>query len=762
MFQDFIYGRRVAIAILVFAVALVPFIAWGGYRANLSNSNDVRDWLPSDYPETQQYRWFTQHFGSQDFILASWPGCTLDDDRLDAFVVHLSDQAQVLRDRVGIGQVFTGRSLLEQMTSPPMELSRKLSISRLRGVLIGPDSQLTCAVIMMRDGEARRLEPSLELIRQSAESIGVPRDAVRMGGIPVINAALNRESTNSLIRQAGISGLLGLIVAWFCFRDVRLTLLVLTIGVFSAAASLAVVPLTGVPLNAVLITMVPLVYVATVSGAIHLTNYYLAALEHSSPQKAPGLAVAHAVVPLLLAAITTILGLLSLGFSDLHPIQLFGVFSAVGVGIGFVCQFLLLPSALVVWMPGVSVHKGRPARTREGPGSHLGLGPALGEAVVKRWPIVLSLCLIAITVGALGLPKVRTSIQLMRLFSSSTPVIPMTHWLEENLGATIPLEVVVLFRPESRTAIVDRMRLVAAIDAQLRKFPGASGCLSAATFVPPAITSSPGAGVVRRAFFNTKLTSSSKHLRDAGWIAREGNEELWRISLRVRGIDDLDYAAAAKTIRDSINPLLDKRLGPRKSAVDVIITGTAPIVFKARQSLLDGMLFGLTTDVVLIVVGVILITRSFLTGVVMLLLSVFPTAIVFGSMGFLDLVVDIGSVMTPCIALGVTVDDVIHFLLCHRQHVRQGMSTSNATLMAYDTCGRAIVQSWGVIGIGLAAFALSSFVPTFRFGVMMLLLLTAGMLGNLLFLPSLLTSPLGRWMTPRKLPKPAEDPPESP
>jgi hypothetical protein len=57
-----------------------------------------------------------------------------------------------------------------------------------------------------------------------------------------------------------------------------------------------------------------------------------------------------------------------------------------------------------------------------------------------------------------------------------------------------------------------------------------------------------------------------------------------------------------------------------------------------------------------------------------------------------------------------------------------------------------MIQSWGIIGVGLAAFALSSFVPTFRFGMLMLLLLTAGLFGNLLFLPALLAGPVGRWI----------------
>src|SRR6188474_1726409 len=86
MARQSISGRSSAVAVLVIAVVLLPLIAWGGYRAHLSNSNDVREWLPAEYPETQQYRRLVQHFSTHDFIIASWPGCTLDDQRLDDFV----------------------------------------------------------------------------------------------------------------------------------------------------------------------------------------------------------------------------------------------------------------------------------------------------------------------------------------------------------------------------------------------------------------------------------------------------------------------------------------------------------------------------------------------------------------------------------------------------------------------------------------------------------------------------------------------------
>jgi predicted RND superfamily exporter protein len=94
----------------------------------------------------------------------------------------------------------------------------------------------------------------------------------------------------------------------------------------------------------------------------------------------------------------------------------------------------------------------------------------------------------------------------------------------------------------------------------------------------------------------------------------------------------------------------------------------------------------------------------------------------------------------------VTVDDVIHFLLWFRRGARRGLSQEAAVILAYDGCARAMCQSWGVIGLGLAAFALSDFTTTFRFGALMLCLLTVGLAGNLFFLPALVAGPLGRWI----------------
>jgi hypothetical protein len=99
--------------------------------------------------------------------------------------------------------------------------------------------------------------------------------------------------------------------------------------------------------------------------------------------------------------------------------------------------------------------------------------------------------------------------------------------------------------------------------------------------------------------------------------------------------------------------------------------------------------------------------------------------------------------MAPSVALGVTVDDVVHFMLWFRRGIADGLDRKQATMLAYKGCARAMYQSWGVIGIGLSVFSLSPFGPTQRFGYMMLAMLTIALVGNLVLMPALLSGPLG-------------------
>jgi hypothetical protein len=293
--------------------------------------------------------------------------------------------------------------------------------------------------------------------------------------------------------------------------------------------------------------------------------------------------------------------------------------------------------------------------------------------------------------------------------------------------------------------MLQRLQLVRKLEEGIKQSPNVGGCLSAATFAPDVpLNRSSLRGFMVNFMLNRRLVQARERLVEAGYIVTAGDEELWRISVRVAAGQDLDYGLFQKQLRDQVEPILASANGEGGAGATATFTGAIPIIYKARRSLLNGLAYGFGTDVLLVVIAVVILLRHWSNGVLMLLTSVFPMSLCFGAMGWLGVVVDIGSVMTPCVALGVTIDDVIHFLLWFRRGIERGLSVSEAVALAYAGCGRAMVQSWGVIGLGLSVFALSSFIPTFRFGTLMIGLLTVGLAGNLIFLPALLAGPLGR------------------
>ena len=130
--------------------------------------------------------------------------------------------------------------------------------------------------------------------------------------------------------------------------------------------------------------------------------------------------------------------------------------------------------------------------------------------------------------------------------------------------------------------------------------------------------------------------------------------------------------------------------------------------------------------------------------------NVLPIFIIFGAMGWLNIPIDIGSMMSASIALGVAVDNTIHFLSWFRVDVKQIKNRREAIIASYKRCATPTLQAACISGLGLSVFAFSTFTPTQRFGWLMLTILVAGVVAELILLPAILAGPLGKAFEPKK------------
>jgi predicted RND superfamily exporter protein len=263
--------------------------------------------------------------------------------------------------------------------------------------------------------------------------------------------------------------------------------------------------------------------------------------------------------------------------------------------------------------------------------------------------------------------------------------------------------------------------------------------LSIASFAPP-LESSAG-GAMQRAAMNRRLQQQREQLRESGFLGVDGGDEFWRISLRLRKADQLDYNQLVQRIRTTAGELLQ---GDRADGVEVLCTGVAPVIYRARRSLVDGLVLGLGTDVLLIVAAIVLAMRTASSGILLGLASLFPTLILLGVLGWLGIAINVGAVMAPCVALGVTVDDSIHFMVWFRSGIWRGLGPARSVLLAWRACVRPIYQSWMLLGLGMATQFVNDFASIRQFGMMMTAMLTVSLVGNLVLQPALLASPVGR------------------
>ena len=441
---------------------------------------------------------------------------------------------------------------------------------------------------------------------------GVEKDlggrVLRMGGPPVDNVAIDEEGQITLVRLIGYCAGIGLLLAYLSFRSAKVTLMIFVVGGVSAVASLGIVWWTGSSVDAILMSMPSLVYVLGLSGAVHIINYYRDACEEYGPEGAAERALGHGWWPCSLAAFTTSLGLLSLYSSNIIPIKKFGLYSALGVMATLFLLFLYLPSALALFPPGYR-KRDRTSDHKPGFADYVTKAwEAVGHWILRRYAIVAVACLILMGVFAAGLFKIQTSVQLLELFDKNAKIIRDYTWLEDRIGKLVPMEVVVRFREDKvmplsiselteeeekqipyQYQMVDRMDVVNMIQKVVVDELGPKGTqkvglgMSPATFVPEVPEPGGGGIVSLRALINDNLNLSRERILkepymaiddqglrlpgkddEAAYLEAWKDSELWRISIRIAALSDvdgdgepdIDYGDFVNDLKTVVEPVL--------------------------------------------------------------------------------------------------------------------------------------------------------------------------------------------------------------
>ena len=612
------------------------------------------------------------------------------------------------------------------------------------------------------EGEQRILELVLEM-REVAVDVGVPEGAIQFGGQPIASAMLDLEATRALWNPnypiwmlhkrspVLLSALVGMLVSFVVLGSIRLSLLVTLVSMYTGLAVFSLVPATGGTVNMVLVVMPNLLLVLTTSGAIHVANYWRHA-RHRGENDPVSHAVRMAFMPCLLASTTTAIGLASLTTSILTPVRDFGIYSSAGCVLSLLMVLFGFPALLVIWPGGRKVNPEKDFRGWQ----------SIGRGLARHGTVISSVTIIIFFTSVAGLRYFHTETKVIRYFPDGSEIVENYQFLEENLAGILTVDTLVCFDAEAmeETDFLQRLELVREIQNRIRGVEGISGTLSLADFRPTIEPPGEGASVLqkinyRRAVqrtergvfeeqvessgqFVTRAKKSLEFQRDGESIHFAEGDEVWRIRVQGGVMTDRDFLSVVSRMGEVTQGAIGSQQG-----VTYVVTGMLPLFLRTQEAVLESLIESFALAFALIAVVMMFVLRSVLAGLLTMLPNLMPIGLVFGLISWAGMSVDIGTMITASVALGIAVDGTLHLLTWFQDGIDRGMTRSEAIAQGLGHCGPAMWQTSASIALAMLMLGGAELLLISRFGWLMAALIGAALIGDVIFLPALLGGPLG-------------------
>lgn len=750
--------ERYSFWFLILLAFLLPLILWGASKIKIGSAS-AHAWLPEGRIERSRYEWFTKHFGSDQYLVVSWEGSSLADSRLRSLsqtILQLDTQprdAQLGDTRSGasssgplVESLQTSEDIFKGLVDPPLSLAPAAARARLEGSFVGKDGTAAIFIRFNPEGIASQ-NKSIELVRNAADRVdGLGRDQLQMVGSIYEGYAVDQAAEKSLKRLVLPSSIMGVVLAWLCLRSVRGAITVLLIAGVGQLIAVALVASTGGEFSAVLIVLPTLVFMLTLSAAVHFMNYY-GDVAYSHRDHLGARAILLGLKPSALATLTTSLGMIALATSQLSPVRTFGIYSACCLCIATVVLFLAFPK-LSDWLckkrylakQATDVEL-NPQRT----GDHDSSPPvspwatAYAAWVKSHYAAICVLGMALLGISFYGLLHLKSSTKFDDMFPRESETRQSMAWIEEHLGPIASVEVLLKFPRPSDTEPFDQLVWVDRVTQELRANPDIGGVSSASTFLPKLPAGGRIRDVSKRAVMRTEVAKQFDRLVERGLVAQDAQNTAWRITVKVSALSKLNYGELTQRVRDSVEPIEHQ-----ERAFETIYTGLSPVMHDTQLALLDDLGSSFTTAFLLITPIMMLIARGIRAGLLIMIPNILPETLVFGMMAWFGYSIDIAGILTASVAMGIAVNDTLHFVNWYSHRLELGDSREQAIADAFSNCGKAMVHTMLISCCSMLPFLLAEFNPTKQFATLMIAMMSSSILGDLVLLPALLLSPLGR------------------
>lgn len=718
-------------------VAISLLLGWNLQK--LAFDFEFEKFFPNDHPDSRAYNKHVEQFGYDNdylhIILEREEGIFVPE-----FLTLAAAFERSLTSIPDVENVYSPLSLQHVIKSPtglvifplihtdsPTDYQIKQDSSRVfgnpfyRSAFSNSGDALSIYLHHAHFSDQGRGEKLLDAIRSKAKEFGISniRLVGKLSASGVFISYIQNDFGKFLIGSLILSFLLLLLI----FRNFKSALLPFLISLLSIVWLFGLMGLTGLKINLLSSLLPPILFFVSMSDAVHLMN----ALKKSQGLEGVG-KIKHALqivwIPTLLTSVTTAIGFLSLIWINTEPVQLLGIFAAIGILIAFVITFTF--GLLVASITNFSAER----RILEIPDSWLGI-------LIKNKRLILTACFLLIIALIPGITELKINSYLLDDLPSDSQVRQDFEYADEELGGSKPYEVRVEVADTSLSVWDKKVmdEIVKIEEYLLNEYPIAK-VQSPATIIKYLHMVNNG-GLNENYKYPDSENSYRRTIRLKNRIDPKRLDKLVTEDGQVgRLIGFFPELGSHETgIRNQrMLKYLDQNIDT--SIINYRITGTTYLIDKSHELLSINLIKGLVTAVVVIGIILGLYFRSWKLLLISLLPNIIPLIMVAGILGWLGISLKMTTSIIFTIAFGIAVDDTIHMMSYYLQN--KSSDPVERMSFTFKHAGSAMLITSIIMSAGFSLYLFSNFGATFYLGLFVSLSLIIALVVDLSLLPVLL------------------------
>jgi len=590
-------------------------------------------------------------------------------------------------------------------------------------------------------------------IKLTAEEYG-KKYGIKMhySGLPYIRTYTTKKVEQELRLFILLAMIIASIALLIFFRSFKAMLFPMIIVIISVIWVFGLISILGYKISLLTGIIPSLMIIIGVENCIFLLNkYHHEFKNHGNKIKALSRVVQRVGNATFLTNLTTATGFAAFIVTGNKLLVEFGLVASINIMIVFILSLFLVP----IFFSYLGPPKQRHIKHLDNKIT-LKLLDRIVFLVQNRRSIIYIITITVVAIGIYGITRLKTTGNIVDDISHNDPLYKDLVFFENEFKGILPFEILIDTKKKKGVMRLETIKRIDELQDTLALYPEFSRALSIAEVVKFA----------KQEFYNGKesfyslpnnqeknfifsyVPKTDSHQKTVLNSFVDTSLRMTRISVQMANIGTRDI----QRIKEDLKPKISEIFPPER--FNVQLTGTSVVFLKGSQYMVRSLLTSLILAIIVIAILMALLFTSFKMVGVTISTNLLPQILTAALMGFLVITIKPSTILIFSIALGISVDNAIHYLSRYRMELKtNNWNIKAAVISALRETGFSMIYSSIVLFLGFAIFMLSSFGGTKAMGFLISFTLIVAVLSNLFVLPSLILT-LDKRVTTRSFKEP--------